>query len=142
MFIIVLKLMVDIMIINESDVKINLIYDGNLHSNLKLSEVEEFLSVHKQSHTDMKAREMIRIDDTSMYFSQDKDKNIFYPYVYKTSMGSDKWIVFMKDDVEGYALYENPQTERMQLAWYHRKLDKPLTQDEEEKLITCYVPVK
>jgi hypothetical protein len=48
----------------------------------------------------------------------------------------------MKDDVEGYALYENPQTERMQLAWYHRKLDKPLTQDEEEKLITCYVPVK
>ena len=128
------------MIIYEDDVKINLISRGNLHDGLKLCEVEEFLSGYKDIHKNMQAREMIRIDDNHMYFSDDEDKNIFYPYVYKTCEGADKWILFMKDDVEGYALYENPQTGNMQLAWYHRNLDKPLTQEEEEKLITCYVP--
>ena len=132
----------DIMIIDEADVKINLICRDNLHSNLKLCEVEEFLSGYKQIHPNMKARQMIKIDETSISFSGDANQNVFYPYVYKTSEGNDKWILFMKDDVEGYALYKNPQTEKMQLAWYHRKLDKPLTPEEEEKIITCYVPKK
>lgn len=135
-----LKLMGYIMIIDENDVKINLMYKDNLHSNLKLCEVEEFLFKYKEINTNMESRQMIRIDETSVYFSDDADKNLFYPYVYKTSEGNDKWIMFMKDDVEGYALYKNPQTDKMQMAWYHRKLDKPLTQVEEEKLITCYVP--
>lgn len=130
------------MIIDEDDVKINILHKGNLHKQLKLCEVEEFFSDYKKSNTKTGPREMIIIPDTSISFSDDKDNNTFHPYVYKTSEGNDKWILFMKDDVEGYALYKNLQTEMMQLAWYHRRLDKPLTPDEEEKIITCYVPGK
>ncbi|RAP53616.1 MAG: hypothetical protein BZ137_06385 [Methanosphaera sp. rholeuAM130] len=128
------------MIINEDDVKINIVYRGNLHSNLELSEVEDFFSEYKEDNDSLKPRETKRIDDSTMHFADDEDKNIFYPYVYKTCEGNEKWILFMKDEMEGYALYENPQTKRMQLAWYHRKLLEPLSPDEEKELITCYQP--
>lgn len=128
------------MIIDEEDVKINIINEDNLHSNLKLSEAEDLLSGYKDTCVNLKPKDMVMINGTTMYFSDDENKNLFYPHIYKTSEGSDKWILFMKDDNEGYALYKNPQTDKMQLAWYHRKLIKPLNDKDEKKLITCYQP--
>lgn len=128
------------MIIDDVNVKIDLKYEDNLYSNLKLFEVENLLANVKSNTTKLSSKEMIKIPNSTASFSDDEDKHIFHIYVYKTSMGSDKWILLMKDDKEGYALYKNPVTEKMQLAWYNKNLEKPLPPNEEKKLITCYVP--
>lgn len=128
------------MIINDDDVCINIKTKDNLYSNLKFDEVEEFLSIYKKNTKNILPKQHILIPDITVYFSDDKEKNIFYPYVYKTSTGSDKWFLFLKDQQEGYALYENPQTHKMELAWYHSNLQEPLNQEEEQKYITCYIP--
>lgn len=128
------------MIISDDVVHINIKTKDNLYANLKFDEVEELLSVHKEITGNLQPKERIKIEDMIIYFSSDKEKNIFYPYVYKTSTGSDKWFLFLKDQQEGYALYENPQTHKMELAWYHSNLQEPLNQEEEQKYITCYIP--
>ena len=48
--------------------------------------------------------------------------------------------MLMSDNFEGYALYENPENHEKELAWYHKKLEEPLTRSEEEKIRTCYTP--
>lgn len=128
------------MIISDDVVHINIKTKDNLYANLKFDEVEEFLSVHKENSGNLQPKESIKIEDIIIYFSDDEDENKFYPYVYKTSMGIDKWVLFLKDQQEGYALYKNPQTDRMELAWYHANLQEPLNKEEELKHITCYIP--
>lgn len=128
------------MIINDDDIKINIIYKDNLYSNLKFDDVEELFSDYKNRQKNLKPKEMIRIDDSIAVFSNDRDENKFYPHIYNTSTGEEKWVLLMATDDEGYALYKNPVTGKMQMAWYNKNLEKPLTDDEEKKLITCYNP--
>jgi hypothetical protein len=46
----------------------------------------------------------------------------------------------MMDEIEGYALYENPKSHEYELAWYNSNLEEPLSEREEEKIRRCYNP--
>lgn len=128
------------MIITDDIVTINIKIKDNLYDNLKFDEVEKLLQVYKEKTKNIQSKEKIRIPETSMYFTDDNEKNTFNAYIYKTSMGNDKWILFLMDEIEGYALYQNPTTNKLELAWYHANLQEPLDDDEERKHITCYIP--
>jgi hypothetical protein len=88
----------------------------------------------------MKPKEMHSIPNCYAYFNDDDENNKFVCKIYKTSTGTDRWIMLMYDENEGYALYQNPENNEYQLAWYHKKLEKPLTKKEEEKIRKCYSP--
>lgn len=126
------------MIIKDENVFIDVAVDGVKHSRLCLREVEQLLGNHKI--IDLNPKEMVDIPNSFAYFSDDVDNNEFACKIYKTMYGSDTWIMLMKDNCEGYALYENPESREYELAWYHRKLEKPLSPEQERKMITCYVP--
>ncbi|MBE6494411.1 MAG: hypothetical protein E7Z84_07380 [Methanosphaera stadtmanae] len=127
------------MIITEDEVLLNLIKEDNSYYNLTFSEFESLLDEYK--NVELKPREMLDIPDTKAYFSNDHNKHEFNCKIYKTMMGLDKWIMLMKDDVEGYALYLNPATNKYELAWYNVNLKEPISEDEEDKIRTCYVPI-
>jgi hypothetical protein len=83
---------------------------------------------------------MHSIPNCYAYFNDDDENNKFVCKIYKTCTGTDRWIMLMYDENEGYALYQNPENNEYQLAWYHKKLEKPLTKKEEEKIRKCYSP--
>lgn len=128
------------MIIKDSSVSISILLEDDVYHGLLLQDADKILSEYKNKYTNLKPRESKKIENAQMYFDDDENKNKFNIEVYKTSQGEDKWILFMKDDIQGYALYENPSTNEYELAWYHSKLDKPLTKEEEKSLINCYIP--
>ncbi|RAP52275.1 MAG: hypothetical protein BZ138_03415 [Methanosphaera sp. rholeuAM270] len=128
------------MIFVDSSIFLDIVWNGDRYFHLSIREVEELLSKIKYENNELKAKEMISIPDCYAYFSEDIENNKFLCKIYKTSFGSDRWIMLMKDENEGYALYENPESREYELAWYHAKLEKPLTPAEEEKMITCYRP--
>ncbi len=127
------------MIINDTDIFLDIFIGNDKFSRLSLREVEERLSTYK--NIELKPKEMATIQNCYAYFCRDNDNNKFTCKIYKTSFGIDRWIMLMKDDYEGYALYENPESHEYELAWYHSKLEEPLSEDEEKKMITCYVPI-
>ncbi len=129
------------MIIRDDGVLLCVCVDGILHRGLRLVDVEALLSGYKNKYSDLDAKQMISIPDCFAYFSEDDDFNRFVCKVYKTSFGNDRWIMLMSDDCEGYALYENPESGGYELAWYHCRLDEPLSESEEEKVMTCYNPL-
>ena len=126
------------MIIKDENVFIDIVLNGHTYSHLSLGEVEQLLEEHKI--IDLNPKEMADIENCFAYFNGDDDNNEFACRIYKTMLGTDTWIMLMKDDCEGYALYENPISHQYELAWYHRKLEEPLTESEEKKMITCYIP--
>ncbi len=126
------------MIIKDDDVFIDVVVENVKFSHLSLRNVEELLSEYK--NIDLNPKEMMDIPNCFAYFSGDNDNNEFTCKIYKTMFGLDTWIMLMKDNCEGYALYENPESHEYELAWYHRTLEEPLSEDEEKKMITCYVP--
>ncbi|MCD7781916.1 MAG: hypothetical protein LUG89_04420 [Methanosphaera sp.] len=129
------------MIFKDGEVLLNIYINNKLYEDLSLSDTHSLLEDYKIStSTHMDACDLIRVNGVSMYFSGDPDKHIFYCYIYKTMTGTDRWIMFMKDDNEGYALYLNPATNKYEISWYNRSLSRPLDQIDEEKIITCYVP--
>ncbi|RAP48966.1 MAG: hypothetical protein BZ136_04345 [Methanosphaera sp. rholeuAM74] len=126
-----------------TDALIDLELDGRVYRNLSLDDVDELLSCYKDSLAkNLEAKKMIEIPHSNASFSLDVNNNNFKCMVYKTSEGLDKWILLMKDEVEGYAMYMNPSTNRIELAWYHRTLQKPLPPQEEKRHITVYIPPK
>lgn len=126
------------MIIKDDNIFIDIYIDGKHFSNLSLGKVEELLSEYK--NIDLKSKEMSDIPNCFAYFSGDVDNNEFICRIYKTSFGLDRWIMLMKDDREGYALYENPDSHEYELAWYRSDLEEPLDEIEEKKMISCYIP--
>lgn len=126
------------MIIKDENVFIDIVINEKRYSHLSLEEVEQLLEEHKI--IDLNPKEMVDIENCFAYFEGDDDNNEFACRIYKTMLGTDTWIMLMKDDCEGYALYENPESHQYELAWYHRKLEEPLTESEEKKRITCYIP--
>lgn len=129
------------MIISEDKILINLEFNNTLYSNLTLTDVEKLLKPYKTSlKSNLKPKEIITVPDCYMYFACDENKNQFSCKIYKTSTGTDRWILFMMDNIEGYALYMNPVTKKMELAWYNILLNEPLNKENEQKQITCYVP--
>ena len=126
------------MIITEDKVFLDLLKDDTFYSKLTLSEFEYLLREYK--NVELKPREMITIPHAKAFFCEDSEKHEFICRVYKTMMGSSKWIMLMKDNIEGYALYRNPATNKMELAWYNTNLNEPLSEEEERKIRTCYVP--
>lgn len=126
------------MIIKDENVFIDIVVDDVKHCSLTLREVEELLGEYKI--IDLNPKEMVDIPDCFAYFNGDDNNNEFACKIYKTMFGLDTWIMLMKDNCEGYALYENSESHEYELAWYHRKLEEPLSQSEEKKMITCYVP--
>lgn len=129
------------MIIPEDKILINLEINNNFYNNLTLTDAEKLLKPYKTSlKNNLKPKEIITVPGSYMYFSCDENKNRFSCKIYKTSTGTDRWILFMMDDIEGYALYMNPVTKKMELAWYNTLLNEPLNKEDEQKQITCYVP--
>lgn len=129
------------MIIPEDKILINLEINNNFYGNLTLSDAEKLLKPYKTSlKNNLKPKETIMVPGSYMYFSCDENKNRFSCKIYKTSTGTDRWILFMMNDIEGYALYMNPVTKKMELAWYNTQLNEPLNKEDEQKQITCYVP--
>ncbi|WP_455645715.1 hypothetical protein [Methanosphaera sp.] len=128
------------MIISEDEVLLDLTIDDKFYPNLKLSEVEELLNSYKLSVGDLKPMKYVLLDNIFMSFSEDLDKNKFFCRIYKTLEGTDRWILFMMDDIEGYALYMDPTTNKMVLAWYNSSLNEPLDEESEKKVMTCYIP--
>jgi hypothetical protein len=126
------------MIIKDENIFIDISVDGKIFSNLTLRQVEDLLSKYK--NIDLKSKKMSAIPNCYAYFSSDIDNNEFLCKIYKTSFGLDRWIMLMKDDYEGYALYENPESHEYELAWYHSELEEPLSETEEKKMINCYIP--
>ena len=108
------------MIFKDEKIFIDICIDGKRFSNLSLKMVEELLSEYK--NIDLNYKEMRDIPNCFAYFNGDVDNNKFRCKIYKTSFGLDRWIMLMKDDCEGYALYENPETNEYELAWYHSDL--------------------
>ncbi len=130
------------MIIHDDNVLVDVRLNDVFHYGLTLRGIEELLGKYKDHNNEMKAKEMIGIPNCYAYFSEDNENNEFVCKIYKTSLGMDRWIMLMKDEFEGYALYENPESHEYELAWYHGKLDEPLSSAEEEKIRTCYNPYK
>ncbi len=128
------------MIFSEDDILLNLNLDGNFYEKLTLGEVEYLLHDYKSSCGVLKSKEVFNIPDAFMYFAGDEDKNLFSIKIYKTLEGTDIWILFMMNNVEGYALYNNFSTNKLELAWYNANLKEPLSQEKEKEFITCYVP--
>lgn len=128
------------MIICDKNIFLDIVLNDEKISHLTIREVEELLSEMKYDNNELKPKEMTSIPNCYAYFSEDNENNEFICKVYKTSVGSDRWIMLMKDENEGYALYENPKNKEYELAWYHKKLEEPLSPLEEEKIRTCYVP--
>lgn len=126
------------MIIKDENIFIDICINGKLFSNLSLRKVEELLSKYK--NIDLSSKEISTIPNCFAYFSSDNNNNEFTCKIYKTSFGLDRWIMLMKDDYEGYALYENPESHEYELAWYHSELEEPLDENEEKKMISCYIP--
>lgn len=128
------------MIINCDDVLINIVLDDIEYFNLNFNDIENLLGKYKNEYNDLAPKEIRSIPNCYAYFVGDNDNNEFTCKIYKTSFDTDRWIMLMSDDFEGYALYENPESHEKQLAWYHTKLEKPLNENEEEKMRTCYTP--
>lgn len=126
------------MIIKDENIFIDILINGKKFSKLNLRKVEELLSEYK--NIDLKSKEIVDIPNCFAYFCSDIENNEFICKIYKTSFGLDRWIMLMKDDYEGYALYENPESHEYELAWYHSSLEEPLDENEEKKRITCYIP--
>lgn len=128
------------MIISDENIFLDIVVNDEKFSHLCIREVEELLNRYKYENDEMEAKEMISIPNCYAYFCEDNENNEFTCKIYKTSFGTDRWIMLMHDESEGYALYENPENNEYQLAWYHTKLEEPLSPGEEKKMITCYVP--
>lgn len=128
------------MIIRDCDVFLDVVIGDERFFSLCLSEVEDLLSEYKDKYDDLMAKQMVSIPDCFAYFTGDVDNNRFTCKIYKTSFGNDRWIMLMWDDYEGYALYKNPENSEYELAWYHSRLDEPLSESEEEKIRKCYNP--
>ncbi|MBR0471871.1 MAG: hypothetical protein IJI98_04155 [Methanosphaera sp.] len=129
------------MIISDDNVFLDIVIDDEKFSCLKFSEVEELLHEYKYKNNEMLPKEMISIPNCYAYFNKDDENNRFTCKIYKTLLGSDRWIMLMYDENEGYALYQNPENKKYQLAWYHTKLEKPLSPSEEKKIMKCYCPI-
>ena len=125
------------MIIDDKDIYLDIIIDDKKFSSLSIKEVEELLQKYKNVNNKMLPKEMISIPNCYAYFSED---NKFTCKIYKTAFGTDRWIMLMHDENEGYALYQNPENKEYQLAWYHRQLEKPISPSEEDKMRKCYSP--
>ena len=129
------------MIISDENVHLDINLDGEFFGDLTFAEVEDLLGDFKISLKEsMEPREVVCVPGGVMYFSCDEDRHPFFIRIYKTLVGSDRWILFMKDDNEGYALYLNPASCKYELAWYMMYLNEPLCKEDELKLRTCYVP--
>ncbi len=130
------------MILRENDVLLNITKDDKLHENLTISDTEKLLKPYRDStEVDISKKSTIDVPGVTMYFANDENKNIFQCEIYRTIDGSERWIMFMKDDVEGYALYYNPASKEYEMAWYNSTLKDPVDEEEEKKMITCYVPI-
>lgn len=128
------------MIIYDKNIFLDIVIDDEKFSKLTIRNVEELLEKFKYENNDLKPKEIVNIPNCFAYFSDDRENNKFTCKIYKTSTGTDRWIMLMKDENEGYALYENPASNEYELAWYHKKLEEPVSELEEEKIRTCYVP--
>lgn len=128
------------MILSDENIFLDIVLDNEKFNHLSFNEVEKLLSKFKYEKNEMKAKEMISISNCYAYFSDDNENNKFACKIYKTSFGTDRWIMLMFDKNEGYALYKNPENDKYQLAWYHTELEEPLSPREEEKIRKCYVP--
>lgn len=131
------------MIIRDENIKLNLFLNNKEYYNVSFDEIESLLGLYKDKlKNSLKPKEMVSVDNAYVYFTGDNTKNRFYCKIYKTCSGPDVWILLLIDDKEGYALYENPLTNKHELAWYRTDLIEPLSEENERKLITCYVPEK
>lgn len=131
------------MIICDENIKLNLFLNNKEYYNVSFDELESLLSSYKDKlKNSLKPKEIVSIDNAYVYFTDDNKKNKFYCKIYKTSCGPDVWILLLIDEIEGYALYENPVTNKHELAWYRTDLIEPLSEENERELITCYVPKK
>lgn len=128
------------MIISDENILLDVVLNDEKFSGLSIHEVEELLSEYKYKNNELKPKEMINIPHCYAYFSEDNENNRFTCKIYKTLHGTDRWIMLMYDEKEGYALYQNPENQKYQLAWYHTELEKPLTNNQEEKIRKCYCP--
>lgn len=128
------------MIISGNDVKLNIFWNDKVYESLTFSEVEELFKEYKDGICELKPQEMMSIPDCYAIFCEDNSNNKFECKIYKTLYDKDIWTMLMKDNYEGYALYQNPKTGKYEISWYHTKLTKPLDKKEEEKMITCYIP--
>lgn len=129
------------MIIDDNNVLIDIVLDNERFSNLNFFEVEKLLLKYKEHYNNLMPKEMTSIPNCFAYFSNDINNNEFICKIYKTSFDTDRWIMLMKDDYEGYALYKNPSNNKYEIAWYHSELEEPLDANEEEKIRTCYNPI-
>lgn len=131
------------MIISSDDTRVNVKIGNKIHENMTLSDLYNFFYNCLYNIKDlMDPREAIAVIDTSIYFACDPDENLFSAKVYQTCEGDERWMIFMADDNEGYALYVNPDTHKAELAWYSSSLDDPISEEKEEELRTCYVPIE
>lgn len=128
------------MIIDDENIFLDIIIDDEKFSKLSILEVEKLLSKYKYENNKIKPKEMISIPNCYAYFCDDEEYNEFSCKIYKTMFGTDRWVMLMYDENEGYALYQNPENKKYQLAWYHRKLEEPLSPIEEKKIMKCYFP--
>ena len=125
------------MIIDDT-ITLDLYLDEKEYLEITLYRFYELLEKYVLDFTP-KPTEMIEIPNAVVNFSENNNYK-FSCHIYKTTVGKDKWILLMQDDIEGYALYENPATHKLELAWYNTTLDNVLPEDEQEKIRTCYVP--
>lgn len=128
------------MIISGENVKLNIVWDGKVYESLSPEEVEKLFSKTKTDLNNLMPKQMKSIPNCYAYFCSDKMNNQFTCKIYKTMHGTDRWVMLMKDENEGYALYQNPESREYELSWYHKSLSKPLEPEEEKKRITCYIP--
>lgn len=129
------------MIIHDGDVSLNLFINGEAYQNISFEKLELLLSSYKSDVKDsLDSKEIRDIENSYVCFSDDNLNHKFFCKIYKTCTGLDVWILLLMDDKEGYALYRNPVTNKMELAWYRYDLTEPLSEENERESITCYVP--
>ena len=128
------------MIIKEDDVLLDISINNKFYSHLSFLQVMNLLEHYVSDVGDLEPMTSKVVHGVYMYFSCDEDRHRFYTKIYKTMHGTDRWILFMKDENEGYAIYMNSVTNKIELSWYNRLLNEPLNKEEERKRITCYVP--
>lgn len=128
------------MIINEDDVLLDISINSKLYPHLSFLQAMNLLEHYMSDVGHLEPMTSKRVSGVYMYFSCDEDRHKFCTKIYKTMHGTDRWILFMKDENEGYAFYMNSVTNKIELSWYSRLLNEPLNEEEERKMITCYVP--
>lgn len=125
----------------SNEIKVDLFLNDDEYVNISLDRLELLLSPYKEKVQGvLHPKETLSINNAYICFSDDDEKHVFYCKIYKTSVGPDIWILLLADKREGYALYKNPLTNKLELAWYRSDLQEPLSKEMERMKITCYIP--